>query len=222
MKPIEHTNRGRVQLNHENRIQSLERRIPIDYPLWASGSMGDISNETGPADLNFGFQFQDDCTNPLDCDDQFVVQGDYLLFPTGSFSVFHLYMTAFCNGSTGCEALTEAYVPNVAGTYGQTRSVLLACDVEVWRDNEPFGFSTYRAYEDWGVFGPPTSRDSLRMFTYHKIMSNIAIVDPSRDRYALKPHVFLASDVTTPLTLTGGVLAVELSPLGQTIAGVST
>lgn len=217
MRPLQRRSRGTVQTNHENRIQTLERRIPEDWPQFASGLLDvqTIDVADTPGTFEFGWAFPDDPCELPDCDpDDWHQDGNYLLLPQGYQGPFWITMQASCLG--GCAELENYLEPVDLGDTTPTNMLRLWCYVEIWRDNEPFGDTTTSA----AVFGgqhPPSPVNFLteRVWWFRRLHPGHGLLDLSRDRYALLP-VFslnpLSGSFSSNVMIGGLVLTVEMFP----------
>lgn len=188
MRPIERTSRGRHQLDHENRIQTLERRIPVDFPHWYGQAFNEeinVNNEGG----FFSYVFPDECLDPdpVACEEEFVTDGDYILFPTGHNGPYHCYIDVALTG--GFSNVDNPYVPVDLGVRSPSRRFCMAVFEEIWRDNAPYGFITTKAWAAQGEWMPPDSEDGLsdgRVWWLYVVGTGAGIFDTDRDRRALR------------------------------------
>ena len=220
MKPIEHTNRGRTQLNHENRIQTLERRIPVDYPIWASQLLENTGNLTGPVDHPFSFTIPDECPDPtgVECEDRFVTSGDWLLFPTGwGGAPYWVSMVVALLG--GASNIHNMYTMVTPGAVGETAEVSLYVEMEVWRDNAPFGTVSGYGFVMASQTPPKLISTQLtdRSWSLLTIMPGHGILNPATDRFAARFHILLANGAG-PSTFNGQA-AVGLMPPNTGVLG---
>lgn len=221
MNPLRRRTRSVTLRNHEDRVQALERRIPVDYPLWVSYLMDQVVVEVAD-EYFFGWSFPDDepCELP-DCEeDEAHTVGDYLLLPQGYDGAFEVYLTAFV--ASGSSNFSEYYTTTVGGDQSIHGKSSIAFLTEIWRDNAPFGNSTYRAYEAWGEVPPPTGVNLVdRMFSHHAVVPALSSLDITRDRWAIAPYFDVAVTLAGPATVKGLVCAVKMFPPIQKLSGYS-
>ena len=140
MNPLKRETPMTRSTDHEDRIQTLERRIPDDYPKWASW-ITDLEGGTIEASGIYLTEptFPDDepCVLP-DCDpDEARTVGNYYLLPLGFQGPFHIYFTIVCSG--GCHQIEQFYETVDLGAQGETANITPFVHVEIWRDDEPCG-----------------------------------------------------------------------------------
>lgn len=215
--PLRRPSRGVVQLDHENRIQTLERRIPVDYPV-LYGQLLDRLTNVGPSSSDeWPFTFPDDCVgDPVECEDEFVTNGNYILFPTGYSGPFHVYLNAYLAGGAG--NVDDAYVATTPGDDTPSKVISVSPAVEVWRDNAPYGSTSTWAYLSNGetMKGQAGINDD-RAWWAHYIHPGHGIFDRDRERYALR--VFFNVGATAGPVTVDGIVTVELMPPQNNVAG---
>lgn len=211
MNPLRRRTRGVKVANHENRIQTLERRIPEDYPHWYGHLLERVTNANADSG-SFSFLFPDECDPAIDCEDDFATSGDYMLFPTGHDGPFHVYLNAILAGGFG--NVDDKYVATDPADHTPSNLFRLQVIQEIWRDNAPYGSITtwahYSFQEIVDFYGSGGGDD--RMWCLHWIGTGAGIFDTSRDRRALK---FLwawnkAADITFD-----ALVNVQIDPPGQ-------
>lgn len=185
--PIRRPSRGATQLDHENRIQTLERRIPERYPRWYGQLFSEVTNANNEGD-QFHFFSADECfdPDPTQCEDTFVTSGDYILFPLGENGPFHVYMNVFAVG--GFANFDNPYVPVDAGVTSPSKRFRFWPEQEIWRDNAPYGTISTWVYQSEGEILSADSEDAAsngRGWWLHYIGYS-GISDPGRDRHALR------------------------------------
>lgn len=200
------------------RLNQLERRIPVDYPHWGSALLQQVVNANNEGDA-FTFTFPDECTpNPVECEDTFTTDGDYLLFPTGHDGPFHVYMTVPITG--GFSDVDDAYVATDTGANTPSKRFSIGVEQEIWRDNAPFGYITTWGFRSTGERLAGDSEDGLgdgREFWLHWIGTGAGIFQPDRDRRALR----FTWDWRKAANISFiGVACVALDPPDQGIAGI--
>lgn len=213
MKPMRRRGRGVTQANHENRIQTLERRIPEDYPHWYGHLFDRVENANADSQY-FTYLFPDECSgDPTECEQFFATDGEYLLFPTGHDGPFHVYLNVALAG--GFANVDNKYVATDALDFTPSNRFRVSVINSILRDNAPFGadITTWAHYsfgEIVDFFGVGEGDD--RLWYAHWIGTGVGITDKSRDRRALR---FLwswgkAADITFD-----GFVNIALDPPGQ-------
>lgn len=192
MRAIERANRGRHLLDHENRIDVLERRIPSDYPIFASQLLDNTGNLTGLVVHPFDFTFPDECPDPsgLECEDRFVTDGQWLLFPTGwGGAPYWVSMVVRMLG--GGSNIHNMYTVVTPGTLGETNEVSLWVEMAVWRDNAPFGTVSGYGYVMASQTPPNLITGQIvdRTWSLLTLMPGHGILDPATDRFAARFHI---------------------------------
>lgn len=210
-----------VQGDHERRIQMLERRYPGDYPRWCSALMDQVTVTTAevPDSFSLGWSFPDPepCEEP-DCEPlQCHTVGEYFLLPQGFQGPFWIYMTVVCGG--GCADFPDYFTTVDPTDFGYTKYLRIFCNVEIWRDDAPFGSTSLDAFQEITMAPPPTIGISQIRWNYKKLHPGNGILNQETDRYALRPLVFVESGITGTVTIDGGVFAVELTQEGYTLSG---
>lgn len=212
MNPLKRRTRGVKVANHENRIQTLERRIPEDFPHWYGILLAQHNNVIGPTTVDFGFTISDDCAgDPTECEDRFVTDGDYVLFPLGWVGQFSIYLNMAILG--GNANIDDAYTPTIAADDTPSKQIGLFPAVEVWRDNAPFGSTSAFAFQAQGeMLKGQGSFLADRLFWAHHIHHGSGVFDLTRDRFAVKPQFSwgLAGAITV-----SGIMSIELAPDGE-------
>lgn len=214
--PLRRPSRGVVQLDHENRIQTLERRIPVDYPVLYGQLLEQLANKGPTESVEWPFTFPDECGGPaVECEDEFVTDGNYILFPTGYSGPFHVYINAYLTGGAG--NVDDAYVPTIGGDDTPSKVITVTPAVEVWRDNAPYGStSTWAFLSNGEAMRGQAGILADRVWWAHYIHPGHGIFDRDRERYALR--VFFAIGAAGPVTV-DGVATVELMPPQNSVAG---
>lgn len=211
MRPLKRRGRGDVQANHENRIQTLERRIPVDYPRLYSILLGDPGSMTGFQSKHFGWSFSDDCAGAGDsCDERFVTQGDYLLLPLGFFGQFDVTMQAALSGGSVANYLTPVTPGDITPSNGvKIGFVPYIATNDVVDTGSFIGTSVFIQ----NTQEPPPSRQGgyNRIWSHMRRIPGIAGANPETDRWALLPFAIVLAGFG-PVTLTGLAMGVTLYP----------
>lgn len=174
------------------RLNQLERRIPQDYPIWNSQLLKNTGNLTGPVDHPFDFTFPDDCPDPsgLACEDRFVTSGQWMLFPTGwGGAPYWVSMVVKMGGGGG--NIHNVYTVVTPGTLGETDEVSLWIEMEVWRNNAPFGTVSGYGFVTASQTPPKLISTQLtdRSWSILTLMPGHGILDPGTDRFAARFHI---------------------------------
>lgn len=222
MRPLRRRHRGTIQTDHENRIQTLERRIPVDYPLWGSTGFDQITiNTIGNYPFGFGIFANDIADSPADGtdpDDWHTSGDEYVLLPQGFTGAFKIYMTVFLLG--GNSLFGNYRTVTTPGDQDQNGKSWPQVDIEVWRDNAPFGSSTYRTFVSGGEH-PPVRRNYQRQWWLFELVGGPVIMDPARDRWVVKPYFQLNENLGGNALISGNI-AIELQPPGQFLHGIGS
>lgn len=198
-------------MDHENRIDVLERRIPVDYPFLDSHLLGFLSGITGPDDFNFGWTFPDDCSDPtgLECEDIFVTSGDYLFLPSGFNGPFEVTMQCAAAGGSFNNYLT----PVTPGDPTPTDDILPFFVAYVAEDNVVDLSTVFLGgfYQYWLQEPPmrPHGGTYDRVWTHVRGVPANAFVNENR-RWALLPHLIYNGSGT--ISIAGLTFATKLYP----------
>lgn len=221
MNILRRTSRGQRQLDHENRIQTLERRIPEEYPQLVSYLLGDVSTSVDGT-FDFGFEFPDDepCDLPNCNQDDWHTVGDALLLPQEYRGPFRVHLTAsLTSGTTEIDNYLEAVTPaNVAPT--SNVKLFALCDIfdgEVYEDT-----FLSKAFEARGESPPPANVTTDRYWWYLQLASGggISFSGNPTFRYAVRPQVKITG-IAGAVEIAGIVLTVELLQERTALAGFS-
>jgi hypothetical protein len=204
-----------VQLDHENRIQTLERRITDDYPWTWSTLLGDIEEGgvtvSGPGSFNFGWAFGQPCSDPGGCDEGFYTDDTYVYLPAGYAGQYEVTMQA----SLGSGTMANVFQPVTPGDITPTNDCRIGF-VPYVAENGVVDLSTFivGAVYQLNAQEPPQRNGA----GYIRVFSNVRVNAPNsyllnhlERRWALRPFLFLPSGVG-PVTITGLVFSIKLMP----------
>jgi hypothetical protein len=211
VNPLKRRTRGVTVAEHENRIQTLERRIPVDYPLIDSHLLAALTNISGPDTFEFGFTFPDECDDPtgVECEDRFVTSGNYLLLPSGFNGPFEVTMQCAATGGTFDNYLT----PVTGGDVTPTDDLTLAFVAYVAEDNVvDTGIYFNGGMYSYQLQEPPSRVNGGydRVWTHVRAVPANSFITESR-RWALLPMVQLNSGVG-PVSVGGLTITTKLYP----------
>ena len=217
MNILRRQSRGNRQLDHENRIQTLERRIPVDYPLLGSNALEEITvNLAGEYEFPPVFPSPEPCELPACDPEDWRTVGNYFLLPLGYKGSFEVMMLASVNGGTSLfDPYYEVVDPADQSVTGLAHPEIV---IEQWRDDEPLGFANTRSYAAWGENPPPSAGLSQRRFWHHTMAAAISAFNIETDRYAILSLFQVHADLGGNATVAGN-LVVKLMPPGQLTAG---
>ncbi len=218
MQPLKRGSRGTVQANHENRIQTLERRIPNNYPWNYSIVLGD-TGAVGPGSYNFGWTFGDPCSDPVGCDESFFTDGDYLFLPLGYNDTFIVTMNAAMRSGSAPNYLT----PVTGGDVTPTDRIKIGFVPYIATDNVvDTGSFTVASQFLANMQEPPPYRSGgyERVWSQYRVIAGGMASLGTNDRWALRPFVQVLAPVAS-IAIAGQVMGVTLLPPGSTFGGAA-
>lgn len=220
MDPIERPGRGRKQLDHENRIETLERRIPVDYPYHYSILLGD-TGAVGPGSYSLGFTFGDDCSDPtgLECEGTFTTSGDYLFLPSGFGGVYIVTINAALQSGAADNYLT----PVTLGDITPTNLVKPGFTAYIATDNVvDTGSFTVAQEFIMNTQEPPAFRGGgyARLWSQYRIMGANSFLNQDNTRWALRPFVQILAPIVS-INISGLAMSVTLLPPGGVYGGAT-
>lgn len=207
MEPVKRRNHGTIQNQHENRIQTLERRIPVDYPLWDSTALlGDLSTVQTAGVYPFGWIF-DDGGDPEDpeWDDITFTLGDLMFLPVGWNGVFEVYMTAALTGGNSNYGNYRTVVDG--GDQDQHGKSHIGFIVWVYEGSTQVGSSSYSIFMSNGEQPPPLTAFGYQRYWWHHRIWGGPLNLGENQRIVLEPFFDLDETLAGNSNISGLIFA---------------
>ena len=208
MEPVKRRTHGTIQNQHENRIQTLERRIPVDYPLWESTLMDQIVVSTlGVYPFGWTFPNNGDPDDP-EWDDITFTLGDLIFLPVDWNGVFELYMTAAVSGGNNLFGNYRTVVDG--GDQDQHGKSHISFLVWVYEGSTQVGLSSNVMFRSFGESPPPTNSygSHSRVYWNYSVWGGPIILAAGR-RVVLEPYYALQENLGGNAQIQGLVFALK-------------